>query len=322
MRRIPLALLLAGTLLLLAVTPFFGSLPLSPLSLGRDATARFLFWNLRVPRTILAFGAGALLSMMGLLFQSLFRNPLTSPFTLGLSSAASFGVFLSLKSGLLPSLPFLAADFNPFSFLFALLPLLLIYLFSFRQGDLDLSNVLLAGVAFNFLFSSLVLVLHFIVSPEQSFEFFKWIFGSLETGGYAPACTVFVLALLTLSLLLRFHRELDLFSLSEEIALIKGVSTSRLKNLFLLTASVVTAILVSYTGPIGFLDLVVPHIARRSFPQRHKVLLPLSAVMGGALLVLSDTLSRSVVAPAEIPVGILTTLFGVPFLVVVLLKKK
>ncbi|OPZ61488.1 MAG: Hemin transport system permease protein HmuU [Candidatus Aminicenantes bacterium ADurb.Bin508] len=104
--------------------------------------------------------------------------------------------------------------------------------------------------------------------------------------------------------------------------MIKGVSTSRLKNLFLLTASVVTAILVSYTGPIGFLDLVVPHIARRSFPQRHKVLLPLSAVMGGALLVLSDTLSRSVVAPAEIPVGILTTLFGVPFLVVVLLKKK
>jgi iron complex transport system permease protein len=320
--RIFLSIAFIISLSVILIAPFLGAVKITLKGLTDNNTLRIIFFNLRVPRVFLSFFAGAMLSVSGLILQSVFRNPLVSPYTLGVSSAASAGVFFSIKTGIFFSFFSILTSYNIFSIIFSLFSVFFLYFLSKISGDFNLKTALLAGISLNFLFSSFIMILHFISSPQESFEIFKWIFGSLETEGYSIVIIFLFLFIILFALSFYYRRELDLFSLSEEIALSKGVDVEKFKISVFLLLSIIIAIIVSYTGPIGFIGLIIPHIAKKLGGGKHSVIVPLSAYLGGFLLVFSDIFSRIVVPPAEIPVGIITTLFGVPFFIYLIWKNR
>ncbi len=320
--RIILITVILISLFIIIIAPFLGAVKITLKKLSEDTVLRVIFFHLRIPRVILGFLAGGILSISGLILQSIFRNPLVSPYTLGISSAASAGVFLSIKLGIFFSLFSIISSYNIFSILFSLSSIIFLYYLSKRRGDFDLKTALLAGISLNFLFSSFIMILHFISSPQESFEIFKWIFGTLETEGYSIVIIFAFLFIILSGLSFYYRRELDLFSLSEELALSKGVEVEKFKIYIFIILSIIIAITVSYTGPIAFIGLIIPHIAKKLVEGRHSLLIPLSGYLGGILLVLSDIFSRTLVQPAEIPIGIITTLFGVPFFIYLVWKSR
>ncbi len=302
-------------LLIILFATFVGPTLITFKSLRTDKIIKYIYFNMRVPRVLLGFFTGIILSVSGLVFQTLFRNPLVSPFTLGISSAASAGVFLSIKIGVLGfSLLFFTSG-QIFAILFSVFSIFMVYFISAKRGEMDLNTALLAGISLNFLFSAFILILHFLSTPEESFTYFKWIFGSLETSGYSDVIVFLLLSIVLIGVFIVLSRELDLFSVSEEIALSKGVEVRKIKFISFVLISLVVSISVSFTGPIAFVGLMVPHIAKAFKKFKHQELILITAILGGIMVVLADAISRTIVAPAEIPIGIIMTIFGVPFMI-------
>lgn len=297
--------------------------------LGPDAgeSQNWVFWQLRVPRVLCAFLAGGTLAVCGAVFQALFRNPLATPFTLGTASGAALGATLLL---------FLAPSAAPFFPNFPALSPLVLAAFAGALGSLALifaivraarqtstSDILLAGVAVSFLYSSLIMLLQYLSDPTQTVRMLRWTMGGLDRGGtYSAVLTLLPWVLPAMGILLVHHRELDLFCMGDEIAQSRGVPVRKMRRTLLVTASLALAAVVSVCGPIGFLGLMVPHIMRNLAGARHRILLP-SAFLGGALLlILCDTFARIAIFPDEIPVGILTALLGGPFFLTLLLFRR
>ncbi len=301
---------------------FVGPTLITLKSLRTDRTINYIFFNMRIPRVLLGFFTGIILSVSGLVFQSLFRNPLVSPFTLGISSAASAGVFLSIKIGVLGFYILFFTSGQIFAVLFSLFSIFLVYFISVKRGEMDLNTALLAGISLNFLFSAFILILHFLSTPEESFTYFKWIFGSLETSGYSDVIIFLILSIILVFFFLLISKELDLFSVSEEVALSKGVNVRKVKLFSFVLISLVVSTSVSFTGPIAFVGLMVPHIAKAFKRFKHQELIIIAAILGGVMIVLADAIARTIVAPAEIPIGIIMTIFGVPFMIYLINSKK
>jgi len=314
-----LLILLAGVVLLAlqvgAVTVPLGLLP-RILAGGGEETTRAVLLTLRLPRVLMAGIVGAALSLSGAVFQALLGNPLAEPYLLGVSSGSALGAILALMAGLR------AGGFLPFAaFAGGLLTVLLVYLLGRREGRLEPSTLLLTGVMISAFFGAAILFLLSVASPYELGGILSWMMGDLSR---ADMATVRVAAIYcgggTLLLLPRF-REMNLLSLGEETALNLGVRVDRLKVLLFVTASLMTGISVAFSGLIGFVGLLVPHVARLLFGGDHRLLLPVSILLGAALLILSDTLARAMIAPAELPVGVITAFLGAP-LFVVLLKRQ
>ena len=320
-KSLTIFLLLILSVFIISLAPFFFSTKISLKELYSDKTINYIFFNLRIPRVLTGFFAGIIFSLSGLIFQTLFRNPLVSPFTLGISSGASSGIFIALKLGITGIFLSVFSLSQLFAIVFSILTIYIVYFIARKRGEIELKTALLAGISLNFLFSSLILILHFLSTPEESFEYFKWIFGSVETSGYNSVIFFMILSLLLILLSLFFSKEFDLFSLSEEIAVSKGVNVKQLKTIFFFFTSIIIAFTVSFTGPIAFVGLIVPHMAKSFGGKTHKELIIYSSLLGGIIIVLSDALSRVTVAPAEIPIGIITTLFGVPFMIYLIYRK-
>lgn len=308
-----LALLIIVCLALAALTPFGGMSLITPHDIFTpghpDAE---VFWRLRLPRTVASFLAGAGLAVCGMIFQALFRNPLATPFTLGVSSGASFGsaVYFSLGVSLtaLGSLGVLGAAMAG-----SFLSMFLVYFLTRAKGGFSTPVMLLAGVVINFFFASLVLFLQYISNAHDSLRIMHWLMGSLS--GMDPARLADLsFAVIGGALLVgTLTSELDLLMAGEELAASRGLRVKRTKIQLFVIASVVVAAVVSLTGPIGFVGMMVPHICRLFLGWTHRLLLPASFFFGGCFLTLCDLLSRTLLAPAEMPVGIITSLIGGPF---------
>ncbi|MGH7531062.1 MAG: FecCD family ABC transporter permease [Gemmatimonadales bacterium] len=273
-----------------------------------------IVWGLRAPRVVLAFLVGGSLAVAGAALQALVRNPLADPFLLGLSGGAGLGAVAALALQLPGpwALPLAA-------FAGALVALGLVYRLGLVAGSgsaaLDPRILLLGGVAVGAFAAAITTAIVSLAEAAALRNAFLWLWGGLSGASWDTVGVLAVYAPVPLVVLFAAARPLDLLALGEEPALYLGADVARVKRRVYLAASLLTAAAVAVSGVIGFVGLVVPHIGRLAWGgggQRHRVLLPVAFIGGGALLVLADTLARMVVAPRELPVGVVTALIGVP----------
>lgn len=311
---------LVGTavLVVLAVALAVGPTPIDPIaavrslfSAGNDP-ATTIVRDLRAPRVLLAFLVGGSLGVTGAALQALVRNPLADPYLLGLSGGAGLGAVVAISLGLAsPWAVPLAALAG------ALVAIVLVYrLALIGGGGLDARVLLLGGVVVG-AFAASVMGAVIAVSPApQVRNALLWLLGSFGRASW-PALAVFsAYAVVPLAVLYRLARQLDLLTLGEEPAEYLGTDLKRTRTAVYVAASLLTAAAVSLTGIIGFVGLVVPHAVRFAWSRLHLTLLPASFLVGGALLVVADAVARTVAAPLELPVGVVTALVGVPVFVV------
>lgn len=311
-------LLALVSIAILCAAPWVGAKALSwqdVMVAGADDMAKVIFWQIRLPRVLLAWLAGGALAIAGMAFQAMFRNPLATPFTLGVSSGASFGASLAIRSGVAT-----LATISGGAFLGALAAIGLVYGLARSKRGLPTSTMLLAGVAVNFLFSSLILLIQFTGDFAETIQVLRWTMGSLQIVGMDSVLTVGVVAVALVVLLGWLSRELDLLTVGEDIATTRGVDVRRVKAFLFFGISLTVAVVVSTCGPIGFVGLIAPHSCRLLVGSLHRYLLPATFLFGGGLLVACDSVGRTVMVPAELPVGIFTALLGAPFFLFLLLR--
>ncbi|PYN21746.1 MAG: hypothetical protein DMD76_21160 [Candidatus Rokuibacteriota bacterium] len=326
-RRLARALAaLSLVLLAVGVTALFvGSAGLSPSAVARALAGRaeassveaIVTLSLRLPRVAAAVLAGAALAVAGVGFQALTRNPLAEPSVLGVSSGAAFGVVLAqilgLSSGIVAAL-----GAAVFAFAGALLAATIVYLVATAPGGLAVQTLLLTGVIVGIFFSAAITVIISVVDFNRLTGVIHWLLGNL---GPIPAASLALFAVLAgagVWLILKSARELNLLALGEEASRQLGVDAERLKRRVFVAAALLTGTVVAFTGPIGFVGLIVPHVLRRLVGQDNRFLVPTAALAGGAFLLAADTLARNVVAPAELSVGVITAFCGAPFFVWIL----
>jgi iron complex transport system permease protein len=316
-----ITLLIALSLLIVAACPFFGLSFISPSALTiPDHPDAEVFWRLRFPRTVAAFLAGAGLSLGGMIFQALFRNPLATPFTLGVSSGASFGasVYFWLGGTILVKVGSLGPLFS--SLLGAFLSMALVWSITRSRGGFQTAVMLLAGVVINFFFSSLVLFVQYLSDAHDSLRIMHWLMGSLSSLETARLAELGFVVFMGTIFVMSLAPQIDLLTAGEELAASRGVRLKTLKIKIFVVASIIVGTVVSLAGPIGFVGLMVPHACRLILGWNHRRLTPAVFFVGGAFLTLCDLASRLVLAPAELPIGIVTALLGGPFFLWILFK--
>jgi iron complex transport system permease protein len=286
--------------------------PLAGLLTSPDA--RLVIFELRLPRVLFAVLVGGALASVGAVYQTLFRNPLASPFTLGVSSGAALGASLSLMA---TSSPFGVASS---AMLGALTSIMLIMTISRRLGEGAGDSLLLVGVVFSFLCSSILTMLQYISDYSQLFRVTRWMMGGIPAVSATDLAVGALLVGAFLVYVLTRHRDLDLVLFGDEVASTKGVAVSRLYYTTFILSSLIVGWVVAQCGVIGFVGIVIPACARLLIGLRHKVVIPLSFLLGSILVVICDLLGRIVRPPFEGPAGVFTAIVGGPvfiFLVVV-----
>ncbi len=307
--------ILAGLTVIL--TPFIGmeTIPFDTiLHFGDSSIKSDIFWRIRVPRVLIAFIVGLALSIGGMTFQAMFRNSLATPFTLGVSSGAAFGAALYVKMGIIFSLAGITGQ-TIFAFIGALITITIVYLLSKIKKGFSVGTMLLAGVAINFFFSSFILFIQFMSDFTHSFRIMRWLMGGFEVIGYTDIYNILPFILVGTLIIVLLSTELNLLTLGEDLAISRGVNVNRIKTILFIATSLMVGGIISVVGPIGFVGMMIPHISRLIIGQDHRYLVVLNIIFGGSFLVLCDTLSRILIAPAEIPVGVITALLGGPFFI-------
>ena len=285
-----------------------------------DTTATILL-HVRLPRVFMGFLVGCSLASVGVALQALLRNPLADPYVLGVSSGAALGVSIAVLFGVGTTM--LAVSALPLCGLGGgLIALVVIYRMAASYDRLPIYSVLLAGVILNAIFSALVMFVTSIMDPNRSFGMMTWLMGSLTAPAY-PTLLVFSLYLIIgLGLLLKHVRVLNIMAFGEEPARSLGIDTDRTTRYIFLLSALITGAVVSVSGMIGFIGMVVPHAIRLIVGADHRLLMPASALVGGTFLMVADTLARTLLSPSEVPVGILTALAGGPFFIYLLVWRK
>jgi len=284
-----------------------------------DKTNSLIIWQLRFPRIIMASLTGIALSTVGGAFQGILRNPLADPYILGVSAGAALGactaIFLQYATGyfLTPYLPL-------FALTGALLSIYLVYMTAKVRYRLPLEGLLLSGVTITFLFSAIITIL-IALSEKGLHSMVFWLMGDLSTANWNKIAIVTFPVIVGCLAFFFFSLDLNALSLGEEEALHLGVNIKKLRLRIFIIGSIIIASVVSFTGLIGFVGLVVPHIARLLVGPDHRVMLPTSALLGAIFLPLCDTLARTIVAPSEIPIGAITALIGAPVFIHLLRRK-
>ncbi|WP_448376972.1 FecCD family ABC transporter permease [Fervidobacterium sp.] len=299
----------------------FGTVSLSPLKifqlLKQDTPEKYMIWNLRFPRVLMATLTGIALSSVGNIFQAIMKNPLVDPYLIGTSAGASFGallgIYFTVNSIAHISIPTM-------SFVFAVLASTLTIILARKGTVIPTVHLVLSGVLISTMFSAGSMLL-LNIANKSLVTGHVWLFGSFSgvtfTDLILPTISLTILIVLTLIL----NKELDVMTLGEKEAKSLGVNVELLKWLFYLLGSFVTATFVSRTGIIGFVGLIVPHMARTLAGPKHKNNILATIFIGGMLMSVCDTLARTILNPVEIPVGIITSLIGAPFMFVLLKLK-
>lgn len=267
--------------------------------------------SIRLPRVVLGFLAGASLAVCGAGFQGIFKNPMADPFVLGVSSGAALGAAIGIV---------LHFGTTLLAFVGAFLTITLVYNISKIGKKVPVATLLLSGIAVSQTLSATMSII-MILNKQSMDQIMFWTMGSLNGKGWGQIITVLPYSLLGIALLLTTCRELDIMLTGEETAIQLGVNVESLKKRVLFASTVITAAVISVTGIIGFVGLVVPHVVRMITGPKHRVLMPLSLLFGGTFLIICDTAARSM-AVWEIPVGIITSLCGGPFFIYLLRRMK
>jgi len=275
----------------------------------------------RLPRVLLAALVGGSLAMCGAVFQAMLRNALATPFTLGVSAGGALGAVLAIKIGLTGAvwgfggLP--AAAFTG-----SALTIAAVWLLARRDGALPVTALLLSGITINLTLSSVILFIHYLADFAESFQMVRWLMGGLDIVDLGVVWRVLPFVVAGALVLLWRARDYNVLSLGEEPAAALGVDVRILQRTTFLAASLLVGAVVSAAGPIGFVGLIVPHLVRLVAGPDHRVVLPASFLFGSAFLILCDTVARTLIAPAELPVGVITAMCGGPFFLWILRRRR
>ena len=328
-RRLALTLAAFGLLAVAAclAAPLVGS---APIRLRRvfDRSIPFMdnpdaqiFFIARLPRALAGALVGAALAASGVVFQALLRNPLATPFTLGVSAGAALGAMLVITFPVHVALGGVSAV--PIaSFAGSLGAVAIVYgLATARRGGLSTNVLLLAGVTLNSFFSALILFVQYLADFSQTFRTVRWLMGDLDVAGYTPILAALPFTVAAFVAFAFLPRALNLLALGPDHAAARGVDVQGTQRLAFFSASLATGAAVSLGGPVGFIGIVVPHLVRLMVGADHRLVLPASALFGAAFLVACDVGARSLLAPMELPVGILTAMIGGPFFLWLLIRR-
>ncbi len=328
-RRLATTLAIFGSLAVAAVAlaPLVGSTSIS-LRRALDVSVPFadnvdaqIFFIARLPRTLAGALVGAMLASAGVVFQGLLRNPLATPFTLGVSAGAALGAMLAITFGWtfawagIPAAP--AASFAG-----SLLAVGIVYaLARARHSGMSTNVLLLAGVTMNAFFSALILFVQYFAGYAETYRILRWLMGDLDVSSYEPLLTAMPLVLVSFAVFAWLARPLNLLNLGAESAGTHGLDVTKAQRAAFVSASLATGAAVSVGGPVGFVGIIIPHLVRLMVGSDHRVVLPASALFGAAFLVGCDVLARTVMAPIELPVGVVTAIIGGPFFLWLLVRK-
>ncbi|MCD6419476.1 MAG: iron ABC transporter permease [Synergistetes bacterium] len=314
-RKLILFVLIAILALSLLLNAGIGSVPI-PISSIFNLHSRIgeIFWLIRLPRLLLAVVVGAALSVSGTVMQGLFRNPMAGPYLLGTSAGAGVGGAIGFLLGGIYSVSLL-------SFVGAMLPTYISYRLSKTRYGANILILILTGIAISALLSSLITLLLFLAGNQLHNVFF-WLMGSLSSANWYTLLISSVPIFTALLFIGRLSTELNALALGEETASSIGINTEHYKKILLFFSSLLTSSSVAVSGIIGFVGLVIPHICRLLFGYDNRIVIPASALIGSTFMLWSDTVSRSIISPAEIPIGIVTSLVGAPFFMYLLLRRK
>ncbi|MGC8610251.1 MAG: FecCD family ABC transporter permease [Thermoplasmata archaeon] len=280
------------------------------LFLLRDkGTVGIILWDIRIPRIFLAFLVGSSLASVGVVMQSIFRNPLADPYITGTASGAAFGATLAVITNLY-LISFLYLPF--FAFLGAMFATTLSFFISYLSGNRRNENLLLAGLGISIFLSSLVSYMMYMDGKDLDYLFY-WLMGSFSGAQMYMVYTVFLIFIPSIIILIIFSRDLDLFMIGEEHAKTLGMDVNKKRIMFYFISSLLTGVSISFVGIIGFVGLIIPHIIRIIGGSSNRFVLFNSIFLGGSFMVISDTIARSFNIIEELPVGIITSLIGIPF---------
>ena len=328
-RRFARTLLGFGALLLatLVFAPVVGS---TPIALRRvfdfsvpfaDNTDAQIFFIARLPRTLAGACVGALFAAAGVVFQGLLRNPLATPFTLGVSTGAALGAVLAITFNWSIGIAGISAV-PAAAFAGSLVAVAIVYaLAQARHRGLSTTVLLLAGVTMNAFFSAMVLFVQYFASFADTYRTLRWLMGDLDVSSYQPILAALPTTIAAFAVFAWLARPLNLLSLGPDSAESRGLDVTRAQRGAFLSASLATGAAVSIGGPIGFVGIIIPHLVRLMVGPDHRLVLPAAALFGAAFLVGCDLLARTILAPVELPVGIITALIGGPFFLWLLIRK-
>lgn len=280
-----------------------------------------IFWNIRVPRALVSFFVGGALAVSGAVMQSLLQNPLASSYTMGVSSGSAVGAALIIISGIQTFA--LRSILLPLTgFIFALLTVFFVILFSSRiDRNIHSYTIILIGMVIS-LFVSAMLTLIAALFPDHSQQIYFWMMGSFSARNWSHVLIIIPVSIIVTFIIMLFSRELDIMTFGDDQAMSIGVNTRHKKILLIMLTALLTGVSVAFTGTIGFIDLVAPHAVRRIFGARHKAVIPMSFLFGGAFMSVMDLIARTLLSPREIPVGAVTALLGAPFFIILFFKKR
>ncbi len=287
---------------------------------GGTSLERQILLNLRLPRILLAGLVGAALSVAGATMQGLFRNPMASPSIIGISYGAAFGAAMTMVLGI----SWLTGDMAvpAMAFLFSFVTLFLVYMISRnRNGYVPVETLLLAGIAVGSLFSALVSAMEYFAGEKLSGVVF-WLMGGFYQTTWVQVGISFFPIVAGCVVIMFLAHELNVMMVGEEQAGNLGINVNRVRIMLLLASSLLTAIAVSFCGIIGFVGLIIPHVVRIIVGPDHRILIPCSIVGGALFMIWTDMVARTIIAPAELPVGIITSLVGAPFFIYLLMSRK
>ncbi len=286
---------------------------------NRNTTEYSIIFDIRLPRIILGFATGGALSLAGVILQGIFRNPLVEPYTLGISGGAALGVCLNILFRLnnifgILSLPLCG-------FIGSITVIVLLYFLSLKRGFFKIHEILLSGVMISFISSSLIMLIMALSRTEDLHSIVFWIMGSLEEPNWFLIKLMVIVSIAGLFISYLFSLALNGISLGEEEAAHLGIDVEKVKKILFLLASILTGFSVSIAGIIGFVGLVVPHFVRMFVGRDHRILLISSFLSGAGFLIFCDTLSRIVIAPVELPIGVITGILGGSLFIYALCKR-
>ncbi len=283
---------------------------------NRGSDKYWIFWELRFPRVVLGLLVGAGLGISGAALQGFFRNPLASEFTLGVSGATGFGAYL--VSFWLPALP--AGSPILSAWLCALVTLWLAYILSRINGKVHTVSLLLAGIVFNTLFASFILLHQYLFQFPETARALRWVIGGIQIVGYREIFWVLIFFIPAFLWLIKIAKEMNALSFGEAVAETMGLDVAKFQKMLYIAVSLLISAVVSQAGPVAFIGLMAPHIGRMLTGSDFRLLFPFSACVGGSLLIIADAFARTVLAPVEIPVGVFTGALGSIFFLYLLWK--
>lgn len=283
-------------------------------------TNSLIILMVRMPRIIMASLVGIGLSVVGASFQSLFKNPMADPYVLGISSGAALGAAFAMVLKI-PSAAGSLSIVTISAFIGAVVTTIFVYNIAQVRGKVTTTNLLLSGSAVSFLMSSMISII-MVFNQEQVNKIVFWMMGSFNASSWKNIYIVAPIVLVGTIVIYFFYRDFNLMLTGEDNAKSLGVDTEKIKKIIILISSVIIAVSVAFSGVIGFVGFLVPHMIRIIFGPNNKALIPFSALGGGIFLLFSDTIARTVAAPAELPVGAVTALIGAPYFIYLLTKMK